>query len=300
MEWLNYHHLRYFWAVARDGGVTRASETLHVSQPTVSAQIRALEDALGEKLLARKGRSLALTDAGRVVFRYADEIFGLGRELLDTVKGRPTGRPTRLVVGIADAVPKLIAYRLLEPALRLPEPVRIVCNEDRLDRLLAELALHGLDLVIADSPARPAAARVRVFTHLLGESPIAMYAKPSLAKRYKRGFPDSLTGAPLLLPTASATLRRMLDHWLDARDVRPRVIGEFEDSALMKAFGQAGLGVFPSPQAIEDEIRGQYGVEALGTLDGITERFYAISVERRIKHPGLIAISNAARRSLFA
>jgi LysR family transcriptional regulator, transcriptional activator of nhaA len=299
MEWLNYHHLRYFWAVAREGGVTRASQTLNISQPTVSAQIRELEEALGEKLFARQGRSLVLTDMGRVVFRYADEIFGLGRELLDTVKGRPTGRPARLSVGIANVVPKLIAYRLLEPALRLPEPVLVECVEDKPERLLAELAVHALDLVISDAPLGPG-VNVRAFNHLLGDCPTAVFGTAALAAAHRRGFPRSLDGAPFLLPTLGTSLRRALDQWFEAERLRPRVVGEFEDSALAKVFGQAGRGLFVAPLAIEGEVRRQYGVRRIGTLEAVKERFYAISVERRLKHPAVIAISEAAREKLFA
>ena len=297
MEWLNYHHLRYFWAVAREGSVTRASEKLHISQPTVSAQIRELEEALGEKLFARAGRSLALTEVGRVVFRYADEIFGLGRELLDTVKGRPTGRPARLTVGLANVVPKLIAYRLLEPALRLPEPVLIECVEDRPERLLADLALHALDLVIADAPVGPG-VKVRAYSHLLGETAIGVYGMPELTGG-RRAFPGCLEGAPFLLPGQATTLRRELDHWLDARKLRPRVVGEFDDPALLNVFGQAGRGLFAAPLAIEKEMRRQLGVRRLGVIPEIKERFYAISVERRLKHPAVLAISQAARETLF-
>ncbi|MGE0452773.1 MAG: transcriptional activator NhaR [Vicinamibacteria bacterium] len=297
MEWLNYHHLRYFWAVAREGSVTRASEKLHISQPTVSAQIRELEEALGEKLFARAGRSLALTEVGRIVFRYADEIFGLGRELLDTVKGRPTGRPARLTVGLANVVPKLIAYRLLEPALRLPEPVLIECLEDRPERLLAELALHALDLVIADAPVGPG-VKVRAYSHLLGETAIGVFGSPALLGA-RKAFPGCLEGAPFLLPGQATTLRRELDHWLDARKLRPRVVGEFDDTALLNVFGQAGRGLFAAPLAIEQEMRRQLGVRRLGVIPEIKERFYAISVERRLKHPAVLAISQAARETLF-
>lgn len=299
MEWLNYHHLRYFWAVAREGGVTRASRALNISQPTVSAQLRELEEALGEKLFDREGRRLVLTEAGQLVYRYADEIFGLGRELLDTLKGRPTGRPLRLSVGIADVVPKLVAHRLLEPALRLPEPLRIVCHEDKTERLMTELAGHGLDLVIADGPVGPA-LRVKAFNHFLGESGVAFFGVSALARRLARGFPRSLDGAPMLLPTPITSLRRSLDQQFEALGVRPQVRGEFQDSALMAAFGMAGHGAFPAPVAIADEVRRQFRVERIGVLDGVRERFYAISVERRLKHPAVVAISDAARQQLFA
>jgi len=298
MEWLNYHHLLYFWTVARHGSVSAASDELRLAQPTVSGQLRMLEDALGEKLFHRVGRRMVLTDMGRTVFRYADEIFTLGRELIDVVKGRPTGRPVRLVVGVADAVSKLIAYRLLQPALQLPEPVRIVCREDRPDRLLAELSVHGLDLVLSDAPVGPA-IKVRAFNHLLGECGVGFFAAPGLAKRLAGRFPGSLHGAPMLLPTETTALRRALDQWFDAQGIRPQVVSEFEDSALLKVFGQQGLGVFPAPSAIDAEVRRQYGVRLVGTTTAVRERFYAISVERRLKNPAVVAICDAARETLF-
>jgi LysR family transcriptional activator of nhaA len=299
MEWLNYHHLRYFWAVAREGSVTRAAEKLNISQPTVSAQIRELEQALGERLFVRSGRSLTLSDMGRTVYRYADEIFGLGRELLDTVKGRPTGRPVRLSVGIVNVVPKLIAYRLIEPALRLPEPVLVECVEDRADRLLAELAVHALDVVLSDAPVGPL-VNVRAYSHLLGECSVSVFGTSALARAHARRFPQSLNGAPFLLPTQNTALRRALDQWFEEQQVRPHVIGEFEDSALLKVFGQAGRGLFPAPSAIAAEVRRQYGVRRVGEIPDVRERFYAISVERRLKHPAVVAISEAARSTLFA
>jgi len=298
MEWLNYHHLLYFWVVACHGSVTRAAAELRLAQPTVSTQLRTLEEVLGEKLFARTGRRLVLTDVGRLVFRYADEIFGLGRELLETVKGRPTGQPMRLTVGIADAVPKLIAYRLLGPALTGAEPVRIICREDKPDRLLAQLAVHGLDLVLSDAPIGPT-TKVRAFNHLLGECGVTFFATPALARTCRRGFPRSLGGAPMLLPTDNTALRRSLDDWFESEDIRPRVASEFEDSALLMAFGQAGMGLFPAPSAIERQVRTQYGVVVVGRLDAVCERFYAISGERRLKHPAVVAISEAARQRVF-
>ena len=298
MEWLNYHHLLYFWVVACHGSVTRAAAELRLAQSTVSTQLRTLEEVLGEKLFARTGRRLVLTDVGRLVFRYADEIFGLGRELLETVKGRPTGQPMRLTVGIADAVPKLIAYRLLRPALTGAEPVRIICREDKPDRLLAQLAVHGLDLVLSDAPIGPT-TKVRAFNHLLGECGVTFFATPALARTCRRGFPRSLGGAPMLLPTDNTALRRSLDDWFESEDIRPRVASEFEDSALLMAFGQAGMGLFPAPSAIERQVRSQYGVVVVGRLDTVRERFYAISGERRLKHPAVVAISEAARQRVF-
>ena len=298
MEWLNYHHLLYFWTVAREGSVTRASQQLRLAQPTVSGQLKALEDALGEKLFERTGRRLVLTDVGRVVLRYADEIFSLGRELQDTLKGRPTGRPIRFTVGVADAVPKLVAYRLLLPALSLPEPVHIVCREDKPERLLAELSVHSLDLVISDSPVG-AGVKVKAYSHLLGETPVAFFGSDALASGYRKGFPRSLEGAPVLMPTEGSTLRRSLDQWLDTEGIRPRVVGEIEDSALLKVFGQAGVGLFAAPVAIEAELRAQFGVKLLGRVDTVKERFYALSAERKLKHPAVVAICEGARRRLF-
>jgi LysR family transcriptional activator of nhaA len=298
MEWLNYHHLLYFWTVAREGSVARASAQLRLAQPTISGQIRVLEGSLGEKLFARSGRHLVLTDVGRVVYRYADEIFTLGRELMDTLKDRPTGRPVRLVVGVADALSKLIAYRLLKPALELPERVHVICREDRSDRLVAELSVHGLDLVLSDAPISPA-VRVRAFNHLLGECGVSFFGRPKTARSLARHFPRSLDGTPFLLPTENTTLRRSLDQWFDVQGIRVQVAAEFEDSALMKVFGEAGTGVFAAPRVIEEEVERQYGVRVFGRTEDVRERFYAISVERRIKHPAIVAISEAARTRLF-
>lgn len=299
MEWLNYHHLLYFWTVARLGSVARATEELYLSQPTISAQIRALERSLGEKLFTRVGRNLALTEMGRVVFRYADEIFSLGRELKDAVKGRSGGRPVRFVVGIADVMPKLIAYRLLEPALQLAEPVRVICHEDKPDRLLAELAVHGVDLVLSDTPIGPM-VKVRAFNHLLGECSVTIFGPAKSAAAYRRRFPRSLAGAPFLLPTENTSLRRSLDQWFETENIRPLVVGEFEDSALLGVFGQSGVGLFPGPTAIEAETRKQYGVQIVGRLEAVRERFYAISVERKLKHPAVVAISEVAQKKLFS
>lgn len=298
MEWLNYHHLLYFWLLAREGSLARAAAKLRLAQSTVSGQVHALEDALGEQLLARSGRRLVLTELGRVVFRYADEIFALGGELQDVLKGRPAGRPLTLTVGLADVVPKLVAARLLEPALRLAEPVHLVCREDKPDRLVAELAVHGLDVVLSDAPLDPS-LRVKAFNHLLGECGVDFFGTAELARAYRRGFPGSLHGAPVLLPTQNTTLRRSLEQWFSERGLRPRVVAEFEDRALLKVFGQNGLGLFPVPTIIAAEVARQYQVRRVGTLEEVRERFYAISVERRLKHPAVVAISEGARRELF-
>jgi LysR family transcriptional activator of nhaA len=298
MERLNYHHLRVFWTAAREGGVTRASEKLHVSQPTVTTQIRALEQALGQKLFARTGRRLVLTDSGRSAYRYADEIVGLGQELVDSMKGGAPGREVRLTVGIGDVVPKLIAYRILEPALKLAEPVRVEGIEDTPERLLAELAVFGLDVVLADAPVGPT-VRVRAHNHLLGECSVSVFGAGRLARAYRRGFPRSLAGAPFLLPRQHSALRLGLDDWFEREGVRPHIVGEFDDSALMKAVGQAGVGLFPAPSPIAREVCRQFGVRSLGTIESVRQRFYAITVDRKLKHPAVIAICEAARRELF-
>lgn len=298
MEWLNYHHLRYFWMVAREGSVTRASELLRVAQPTVSGQIRALEEALGDKLFAKSGRRLVLTESGRLVYRYAEQIFGLGQELLDAVAGGPAAPPPRLLVGVSDALPKLVAYRLLAPALATDPPTQVVCVEGKVDRLVADLAIHELDLVLADQPIGEA-IRVKAYNHLLGESHLTFFAPKRLASRLRRRFPHSLDGAPFLMPTTNTAMRRGLDRYFGQLGVRPRIIAEFEDSALLKVFGEHGAGVFAAASVIEDEIRAHYGVQVLGRTDTFVERFYIISVERRITHPAVATISEAARFQVF-
>jgi LysR family transcriptional activator of nhaA len=298
MEWLNYHHLLYFWTVVREGGISKAGEKLRLSQPTISAQIRQLEESLGERLFQKQGRNLVPTDVGRLIYRYADEIFSIGREMMETLRGRPAGRPPHLTVGIANAVPKLIVYRLLRPASQGPEAMHLVCREDNAERLVAELATHALDVVITDTPAPPN-IRVKAFSHLLGESDTAFFAPPALAASLRRRFPASLRDTPMLLPTTNTALRRALEEWFEKEGVRPRVVGEFEDSALMKVFGHGGSAVFPAPAAIEQDINRFYGVRVAGRTSEVKERYYAISVERRLKHPGVLAITSAAREDVF-
>ena len=299
MEWLNYHHLLYFWTVAREGTIARASQELRLAQPTISCQIRVLEDQLGEKLFQRSGRNLVLTDIGRVVFRYADDIFSTGRELMDTLKDRPTGRPVRLQVGVADEVTKIIAYRLLEPAMRLPQPVQIVCRDGAPERLLTDLATHALDLVIADTPISPA-IKVKAFSHPLGETPVTVFATAKLAAPRRKTFPRSLDGAPFLVPTSGKTLRRTLDQYFEQQGLRPRIVAELDDSALLTTFGQAGAGLFVAPSVLEKEVMRQFGVTVVGRLNDVRERYFAISVERRLKHPAVVAISEAANEFLGA
>ena len=298
MNWLNYHHLLYFWTVAREGSISRACEQLHVAQPTISSQLRKLEKSVGEKLFKRVGRNLVLTETGQLVLRYADEIFSLGQELTDVLQGRPTGSPLRFFVGVAMVLPKLIAYRLLEPALRLPEPVQLTCDEGKLDDLLMELAAHRLDIVLSDSPIGPA-VNVRAYSHLLGECSVSVFGTAELARKFRRGFPMSLDGAPFLLPLGSTALRLSLDHWFESRNIRPQVVAEFEDNALLKVFAQEGVGIFAAPSAIEKEICRQYRVRPIGELPAVQERYYAISVERKLKHPAVVAISETAREGLF-
>ena len=299
MSWLNYHHLLYFYTVAREGGVVRAAEVLRLAQPTVSTQLRTLERSLGARLFERRGRGLVLTDAGRLAYRYAEEIFALGREFQDVLGGRPTGRPARLTVGITDAVPKLVAFRLLEAVRLMPDPPLITCLDDAPERLLSRLATHEIDLMIADTPPGPASA-VRVYAHVLGECGVTVFGTPELAAGRRRRFPQSLDGAPFLLPTEQATLRRLLDQWFDQQNIRPQVQGQFADSALLKTFGQAGVGLFAAPTAIEAEIRRQYGVRVVGRIDDVRETFYAITAERKVKHPAVVRLTESAQKRLFA
>jgi LysR family transcriptional activator of nhaA len=298
-NWLNYHHLHYFWLTAREGSMTKACEQLHLSQPTLSSQIRKLEKSLGSKLFERTGRSLTLTEMGHVVYRYADEIFALGRELGDVVHGAGDSPATRLVVGVPDVIPKLIVYRLLRPAIEMGEHVQLVTYEGKLDQLVADLGMHRLDVVLSDSPLSPT-ANVKAFTHLLGECGVTFFGTHELVEQYQAGFPQSLSGAPMLLPTQTTHLRRALEQWFDELSLHPQRKHEFEDSALLKVFGQSGEGIFAAPSAIEREICTQYNVQVLGTTEMIKERFYALSIERRLKHPAVIRISQSARQRLFA
>jgi LysR family transcriptional activator of nhaA len=298
MGLLNYHHLRYFWTVAREGSIVRACRQLHLTQPTISGQLRAFERSLGVKLFARAGRSLVLTETGRTVFRFADEIFSLGRELEHTLAGRPGSQSLRLFVGVADSLPKEIAYRLLDPALRLPEPVQVTCEHGDPDYLGSRLAVNALDVVLSDTPLSPT-SKIRAFNHLLGESGLSFMAAPRLVRVYRRGFPQSLNGAPLLMPAENTFFRRSLEQWFDAVGIRPHTRGEFTDPGLLKVFGQNGVGIFPVRTVVENETERQYGAKVIGRVPHIRERFYAISVERRLKHPAVVAITAAARRRLF-
>jgi LysR family transcriptional activator of nhaA len=294
---INYKHLHYFWVVAKQGGITRASERLHLTPQTISGQISLLEDSIGEALFSKAGRNLELTETGRLVLGFADEIFSLGGELEEALRHRSPDRRITFKVGIADVVPKTIAYRLLAPALSLPDPVRLICRENNLASLLAELALHRLDMVIADGPI-PSGINVRGFSHELGECGISFLAVPQQARTLCKNFPHSLNGAPLLIPSETNLVQAKLLGWLDSLRIYPHIVGEFDDSALMKVFGQAGTGIFITPTPIATEVARQYGLRIIGSTEEVREQYYAISVERRISHPAVSAITRTAREWL--
>jgi LysR family transcriptional activator of nhaA len=299
MEWLNYHHLFYFWNVAKEGTVSAAAEKLHLARTTVTSQVRDLETAIGEKLFEQRGRYLELTEFGTQVFEYAEEIFAIGREFTDFIStGQHIGSVKKFVVGMPDVVPKLVAFELLKPAIQDATGLRIICHEGKLSDLLADLALHRLDLIISDAPAPPT-IDVRAYTHKLGECGMSFLAVPALAKKYRSRFPNSLHAAPLCLPTEHTVVRRSLNVWFDEHDIHPKIVAEFEDSALLKVFGQSGLGIIPVPIAIEKEVKKQYGMQLVGRLEEVVDRFYAISVEKRVQHPAVLAIVKQARSKMF-
>jgi LysR family transcriptional activator of nhaA len=299
MSTLNLKHLRYFWAVASHGTIAQASKVLHLTPQTISGQLGELEKQFGAKLFKKAGRNLVLTDSGRNVFNYADEIFRLSNELQDVLEGRSPGSQMTLKVGIAMVVPKLLAYRILEPVLNLEEPVLLTCHEAPFVDLMADLSVHKLDIVLADSPLSPA-LNIRAYNHPLGESGISFFARESEARHYREGFPGSLDGAPMLMPTLSCALRRSLDLWFERIKVHPQMVAEFEDRALMKAFGEAAAGIFTTPTAVEIDVLDKYSVTVIGRTEEVKERFYAISAERKIKHPAVAAITEAARLDLFS
>lgn len=288
---LNYRHLHYFWAVARWDGITRAAERLHLTPQTLSGQVKLLEESLGVALFRTVGKRMELTDAGRLAYSYADEMFSLGAELSDVLRQLPAGPLRMLRVGIADAVPKSLAQRLIAPALRLDEPVRLQCREGALEPLLADLAVHRLDLVLANRPV-PTGLNLRSYRHDLGASQVGLFRARGSGPR--TAFPACLHGQPWLLPGEDSPLRAQLLAWCDARRVVPRVVGEFDDTALMKAFGRAGAGIYPAPLALADEIRDAYGGTLLGVADGVSERYHAIGNERRVTHPAVRAILDCA------
>jgi len=298
MSALNYKHLHYFWTVAKAGGVARAAERLHLSPQSISGQLKLLEERLGAELFRRVGRKLELNEAGRVALAYAEEIFPRGEELQEILRHRRTNMPELLRVGVADAVPKSIAFRLLEPVLRLSDPMRIVCREWRLKDLLAELAVRRLDVVIADAPM-PAPLGVRAFSHLLGTCAIAFFAEPRLARAYRPQFPRSLDNAPMLLPGEDAAVRPKLTQWFATQRIRPRVVGEFDDRALMHDFGRAGSGVFVAPALLADELKQRYRVAVFGETEQVMEEYYAISAERRLTDPAVLVIRKSGRDGVF-
>ena len=298
MEWLNYHHLRYFWVVAKEGSLKQAADKLHVSQPSVSEQIKELEEALGEPLFRRSGRSNVLTDAGQLVVRYAEEIFGLGTEMMRAVKQRPGLRTIRFYVGAADALPKLAANEILKPVLAMPQAVHVICREGKIEDLLPQLAEHKLDLVLADEPAS-SSHEFRTFTHLLGSSGVCLCATPRLAARLRKGFPESLNDAPALLPTESTALRRSVEKWFQERQIRPRIVGEFDDIAFMNVMAADENGFVPVPTVVTSEAAARFRLREIAALDGCREEFYAITAERRIVHPAALAITKNAQAQVF-
>lgn len=298
MEFLNYHHLRYFWVVAQEGNLRKAAEKLHVSQPAISAQIAALEGVLGEKLFHRSPRGLTLTETGHQAFSYSEEIFALGQDFLHSVKQRPTARPLRVNIGIADSLPKLVSYEIIKPVFRLGQPVQAVCLENKTSDLLGQLAVFRLDIVLADEPA-PSALPIKTFNHLLGESGVTFCAERKLAERLQRQFPCSLHNEPMLLPTVGTALRRTLEKWFQEQGIHPRAVAEFDDAALMKVAAADGLGCFPLPTVAVAEAVARYRFHTIGQAEGCAVQFYAISAERKLSHPAVMAITSNARGKLF-
>jgi LysR family transcriptional activator of nhaA len=295
---LNYRQLHYFWVVAKTGSIVRACEQLNLTPQTISGQISLLEQTYGIELFRRVGRQLELTEAGRQTLPYAEQMFQLGGELELMLRAQPNEQQILFRVGVADVVPKSIVYRLIAPTMELSEPLRITCREDKLERLLADLAIQRLDLVISDSPM-PSHLDIKGYSQKLGECGISFFATAELAARYGRDFPRSLHGAPLLIPGPETVVRSRLQRWFAEQQIQPQIVGEFDDSALMQAFGQSGSGIFIGPSVIADEVQRQYGVQVIGQTDAVSESFYAISVERKVKHPGIVAITEGARRELF-
>ena len=299
LQELNYSHLLYFWAVARDGSIASACKRLHLQQPTISMQIRKLERALGHRLFDRSGRNLVLTDVGRTVFDYADEMFSLGRELLGTLRGLPGKRSGRLHVGIPTFLPKTITYRLLAPVLRMPQQIQLVCHEAELNELFSGLARHKFDAILTDRPIH-ATIGVHCFNHPLGESEVALCATPDLAAQYRIDFPNCLDDCPMLLPSVATEMRRIVDRWFDDRPFAPRIVAEFDDSALMKEFGGGGSGLFPVPAAVVPDLERQYGVELVGILPDARVRYYVVTTERKLTHPATVVIAQSAKMGLAA
>lgn len=297
LDRVNYHHLRYFWTVAKEGSLKQAAEKLHVSPPSISAQLGELEEALGEKLFRRSGRSKVLTDAGQVACRYAEEIFALGRELVNAVKQRPTAQALRLYVGVADSFPKLVTNEILKPVFAMSQPVHVICREGKLEDLLGQLATHRLDIVLADEPAS-SGTRVRTFNHRLGECSTSFCASGKLARALQRGFPKSLHGAPGLLPSDNTALRRAVEAWFQRMDVQPRVVAEFDDLSLMKVVAAEGSGFIVLPSVVADEAMRHYGFRIIGVAEACRVQFHAITAERRLAHPAVVVLTEHARQHL--
>lgn len=290
MEFLNYHHLRYFWVVAQERNLRKAAEKLHISQSAISAQIAALESVLGEKLFRRSPRGLLLTETGHQAFSYAEEIFALGQEFLHSIKQRPTTSPLRVRIGIADSLPKLISQEIVRPIFSLRQPIHAVFTEGKAADLLAQLAVYRLDLVLADEPA-PSGFPLKAFNHLLGESGVTFCAERKLALKLRRQFPGSLNNAPILLPTSSTALRRTLERWFREQKIEPRAVAEYDDAALMTVAAADELGCFPLPSLAVNEVVSRYGFKTIGEAQGCVVQFYAISAERKLTHPAVVAIT---------
>ena len=299
MEWLNFHHLRYFWVVARKGGVRKAAEELHVSQPSISAQLGLLEESLGHKLFKRSGRNLVLTEMGQLVLSYADEIFSSGRELMNAVRQRPTKHPLRLNIGLTDAFPKLIAFQILKAAFRLDDAIHIICREGEIGPLVTQLAAHRLDIVLADEPAS-SSLNAKTFNHRLGRSGITFCAVPAIAAKLRRNFPQSLDGAPALLPSENMGMRAALETWFDTKGIRPRLVGEFEDTALMEVCSAGGRGFTVVHSVIDRTALKHYDLRVIAKVEECGSDFYAITADRRVKHPAAMAITEHAYSTLFA
>lgn len=298
MEWLNYHHFFYFWTVAREGSIARAARLLRLSEPTVSAQIQALEKSIGEPLFRREARGVVLTDAGRLAQRYANHIFTLGQEFQAAIEGVGREKAARFTVGLSSLVPRLLAFRLLEPALSMPTRYIVSCQSAAPEELLVKLVTHQVDAVICDAPLDPRNTD-GTFQRMLGESGVTVFGSEALVKRLRRGFPKSLDGAPILLPAESTAMRRSIERWFLMTGVRPQLQGEFTDSTLLKTFGAAGVGVFFAATAIEREIKKEYRVRVVGRIPSILERIYVVSASRKAEHPAVAAITEAARHGLF-
>jgi LysR family transcriptional activator of nhaA len=295
---MNYKHLQYFWVVASEGSIAKASERLHVTPQTISGQLSTLEERIGAELFAKQGRGLQLTETGRLVLQYAEEIFQLGRELNDVLRGSAVVGPSEFIVGAASALPKTIVFKILEPALKLEQDISLISREGPIDDLLADLAVHKLDLVLSDM-ALPTSLNVKAYNHLLGKSALSLFASKRLADELKQGFPGSLQGMPLLLPTRQYSIRQKIDQWLDEIAVTPFVAAQFDDSALIKSFGQAGIGAFFMPCSIEAEVCSNFQVEVVGRIEDVKQDFYAISAERKVRHPAVSAICDNARSEIF-